>query len=176
VALVATLAEFKTHLNRSDVTDDTELTMFLTAASLWVEYAIGGPLDVQSFTEIHWVDGTSPIVPRKRPISAITSITPDQGTVLSSTAYFADTGTATIHLRYGVAPNWYTLVYTAGLSSVSDRIKLAGLEVARHLWMIQNGSAGRGFPGDDVIPTPLGFAIPRRAQELLAQDQIPGIA
>jgi len=176
MTLVATLAEFKTHLNRGDVTDDTELTFFLTAASLWTEYAIGGPLSVASFTEIHWVDGYCDIVPRKRPISAITSITPDQGTVISSSAYFADAGTQSIHFRYSVSPNWYTLVYTAGLASIPERVKLAGLEVGRHLWEIQNGSAGRGFRSDDLVPTPMGFAVPRRAMELLAPDLIPGVA
>lgn len=175
MTLVATLAEFKTHLNRADTADDTELTFFLTAASLWTEYAIGGPLDVQTFTEIHWVDGGM-IVPRKRPLVAITSITPDQGTALSSSAYFANTGTGIIEFRYGATRNWHTVVYTAGLSSISERIKLAGLEVARHLWLVQNGSAGRGFPGDELVPTPMGFAVPRRAMELIAAgDQIPGI-
>ena len=174
MTLVATLAEFKTHLNRGDVTDDTELTFFLTAASLWTEYAIGGPLSVTSFTEIHWVEGGT-IVPRKRPIASITSITPDQGTALSSSSYFANTDTGTIEFRYGATCNWHTLVYTAGLSSIPDRVKLAGLEVARHLWLVQNGSAGRGFPSDDLVPTPMGFAIPRRAMELLTPDRIPGI-
>lgn len=174
MALVATLAEFKTHLNRSDTTDDTELTFFLTAASLWTEYAIGGPLDVQTFTEIHWVDGVCDIVPRKRPIVAITSITPDLGAVLASTSYFADPGTQTIHFRYAASPNWYTLIYTAGLSSIPERVKLAGLEVGRHLWEIQNGSALRGR-ADDLVPTPFGFAVPRRAQEMLNPDRIPGV-
>jgi hypothetical protein len=174
VTLVATLAEFKTHLNRSDVTDDTELTFFLTAASQWVEYAIGGPLSVATFTEIHWVDGGT-IVPRKRPIATVTSITPDQGTALSSSSYFINTDLGTIQFRYGATCNWHTVVYTAGLSAILDRQKLAGLEVGRHLWEIQNGSAGRGFRADDLIPTPMGFAVPRRAMELLMPDRMPGI-
>jgi hypothetical protein len=175
MTLVATLAEFKTHLNRADATDDTELTFFLTAASQWTEYAIGGPLDVQTFTEIHWVEGGE-IVPRKRPLATVTSITPDQGTALGSSSYFANTGTGMIEFRYGAACGWYTVVYTAGLSTISERIKLGGLEVARHLWLVQNGSGGRGFPGDELIPTPMGFSVPRRAMELIAAgDQIPGI-
>jgi hypothetical protein len=175
VTLVATLAEFKTHLNRSDVTDDTELTFFLTAATQWYEYAIGGPIDTTSFTEIHWVDGGT-IVPRKRPIVTITSITPDQGTALGSSSYFANTALGTIQFRYGATCNWHTLVYTAGLAgTVPERGKLAGLEVGRHLWQVQNGSSGRGFLSDDLVPTPMGYAIPRRALELLAPDRITGI-
>lgn len=174
MALVATLAEFKTHLNRGDATDDTELTFFLTAASQWVEYTIGGPLDVQAFTEIHWVSGAT-IVPRKRPVVSVTSITPDQGSALSSSSYFINAGTNTIEFRYGVTRNWHTLVYTAGLSSILDRQKLAGLEVARHLWLVQNGTAGRGFPEDDLMMTSMGFAVPRRAAELLQADRVPGI-
>jgi len=171
--LVASFEELKARINRSDITDDAELRSYLHSATDWVEYAIGGPLSVQTFTEIHYVCGD--IVPRKRPIVAIISITPDLGTALDSSSYFADPGTQMIHFRYGVNPNYYTLVYTAGLSVIPERGKIAGLEVANHLWNVQNGSAGRGFPVDDVIPTPMGFAVPRRAAELLAPDRIPGI-
>jgi hypothetical protein len=171
--LVASFEEFKARINRSDITDDAELRSYLHSATDWTEYAIGGPLSVQTFTEIHWVCGD--IVPRKRPIVAITSITPDQGTAISSSSYFADPGTQTIHFRYGVYPNWHTLIYTAGLSVIPERAKIAGLEVASHLWSVQNGSSGRGFPTDDLVPTPMGFAVPRRAAELLAPDRIPGV-
>lgn len=169
MALVATLSEFKSWLNRTDSTDDTELTMVLTAASQWVESVIGGPLAPTVFTEYRTVDGRT-IAPRRGPLNSVTSITPDQGTALDSSTYVVDTDAGLIRLRVWLC-GLYTLVYTAGLTAVNDRQKTAGLEVARHLWLVQNGSSGRGWPSDDLIPTPMGFAVPRRAAELLAPDR-----
>jgi hypothetical protein len=169
MTLCATLAEFKSWLNYTGTADDTEQTMVLTAASEWVEYAIGGPLSVTSFTEQHKVEGWS-IGLLKVPVATVTSITPDLGVALDSSTYYVDTTANLIRSRTWLCGQ-YTVVYTAGLSSIPNRVKLAGLEVARHLWLIQNGSAGRGYPGDEVIPTPMGFAVPRRALELLAPDR-----
>ena len=170
MALVATLAEFKTWLKYgAGTTDDTTLTTVLTSASLWVEWRIGGPLAVTSFTESVHTNGWS-MIPRQRPLATVTSITPEESsTAMVSTAYKVDTTNHIVRFYRGAAPGWYTLVYTAGLSSIPDRVKTAGLEVARHLWLVQNGSGGRGFPGDEV-QTPMGFAIPRRAEQLLIPD------
>lgn len=175
VALVATLAEFKTWLKYgAGTTDDTTLTTVLTSASLWVEWKIGGPLAAASFTETAIINGFA-YIPQKRPLATVTSITPDLGAAIDSSRYSVDTTHNMIRFRWGVYRGWYTIIYTAGLSSIPDRVKTAGLEVARHLWLIQNGSGGRGFPGDE-IPTPMGFAVPRRAEELLRTDSVAGFA
>lgn len=177
---VASFAEAKARINRGDTTDDNELRSYLASATDWAEWVIGGPLSVQTFTEIHWLGYTATIVPRKRPVVSITSITPDQGTALSSSSYFNNVGTGTIEFRYGASCNWHTLVYTAGLSATAfaekERVKLAGLEVFAHLWGIQNGSPARGYQTEDLVPTPFGFAVPRRAMEMIEADKIPGIA
>lgn len=172
MALVATLAEFKTWLKYgSGTSDDTTLTTVLTSASLWLEWRIGGPLAVTTFTESAHTNGWS-ITPRYRPLATVTSITPELGTAaLDASLYRADTTNHLVRFHYGTVPGWYTLVYTAGLAAVSERQKTAGLEVARHLWLVQNGSSGRGFPGDEV-PTPLGFAVPARAEQLLIPDMM----
>jgi hypothetical protein len=172
MTLVATLAEFKSWLNYTGTADDTELTMVLTAASDWVEYAIGGPLGSTSYTESVKVEYTAAF-PRKRPLISVTSITNEEtGVVLDASTYTVDTGLSEIRAKsYSFCPGRYTIVYSAGLSAIPTRVKLAGLEVARHLWLIQNGSAGRGYPSDELAQTPMGFAIPRRAQELLAPDR-----
>jgi len=171
MALVATLAEFKAWLNRADATDDTELTTVLTAASLWVEWRIGGPLTVTGYTETLRCANGWAIIPSKKPLATVTSITWERtgSSALDATAYKVDTDANLIRFYWGVQAGWYVVVYTAGLASIPDRVKTAGLEVARHLWLVQNGSSGRGFPGDEM-PTPLGFAIPRRAEELLVPN------
>lgn len=172
-ALVASMEELKKHLNRTDIADDDEMRTHLSAATEWVEGEIGGPVSVSSFTETHCTDGDV-IVPRRRPLVSVTSLTPYLGTALASDAYRVDTDLNYIVLRYTYAYE-YTLVYRAGVAVVPERAKLAGLIVAAHLWETQNGFAGRRN-ADEFVQTGLGFAVPRRAQELLGRLVIGGIA
>lgn len=172
--LVATLDEFKAQLNYTGSADDTELEVYLEAATDYVEWRIGGPLSPQDFTERQFVDSDI-VIPRNRPLISITSITPDFGTALPSTAYLADTGMGRIQLYYS-AGGWHTFVYTAGLIGIPSKAKLAGLIVGQHLWDTQNGFAGRRQV-DDLVQTGFGFAVPRRAEELLgAGDAISGVS
>jgi len=176
MALVATLAEFKAWLrwSGSGTGDDARLTDVLTSASEWVEWRIGGPLAVTAYTERHRTLGNA-LIPNKRPLVTVTSITPDLGTALDPAWYVVDTTTNMIRFYWGTRPSWVTLVYTAGLASVPYRGKNAGLELARHLWLTQNGSSGRGRSDDD-IPTPMGFAVPHRVDELLQTMTVGGFA
>jgi hypothetical protein len=176
-ALVASMEEFKAHLNRSDATDDQELYTYLVTATDRVEAILSGPLSVQTFTEKVWCGGCR-IVPFKRPMVSVTSVTPELGgSALASTAFTVDTDHHVIRLLTAYAYGWYILVYRAGLSTIPEEVKLAGLIIADHLWKVQNGSGGRGAPGeDDLLPSGFGFAIPRRALELLAHDMAPGFA
>jgi len=174
VVYVASLEEAKAQLNRTDAGDDLEIRGYLAAATRYVEFRLGGPVSVQTFTERYWVTGD--IVPRKRPLVSVTSITPDFGTALTTDAYVVDTDLNLIVLRYGM-PGWNTVVYKAGQTQLSENAKLAGMIVVQHLWDTQNGFAGRRQQ-DDVVPSGFGFAVPRRAEELLgvSGDAISGVA
>lgn len=185
MALVATLSELKAHLNYTgDTSRDVEMTVHLEAASDWVEGYIGGPLAVTELTERVQMSGRW-IVPSKRPLVSVTSITPDLSGPLDSSIYVVDTDRSAIRLLYGwdythswgLSRGWCTVVYLAGLQSIPSRIKLAGLILAAHLWQTQNGGGGLPFPGDSD-PTPtlgLGFAVPNRVKELLGRNNLPGI-
>lgn len=170
--LVASMEEFKAHLNRTDAVDDLELRTHLSAATDWVEDEIGGPVTPTSFTEVH-TGVVGELVPRKRPLISITSITPYLGTALGAAAYRADTDLSVIFFRYASGTE-YTLIYRAGLSVIPERVKLAGLIVAAHLWETQNGFGGRRN-ADELATTGLGFAVPRRAMQLLDRSTISGI-
>jgi hypothetical protein len=169
--LVASLEEFKAHLNRTDVADDAELRTHLAAATEWVESELGGPIGVTTYTETHYAGDT--LIPRKTPLVSVTSITPYQGSALSTAAYRADTNLGAVFLRYAAGYE-YTLVYRAGWTVLPERVKLAGLIVAAHLWETQNGFGGRRN-ADDLAATGLGFAVPRRALELLKNIAPAGI-
>lgn len=66
----------------------------------------------------------------------------------------------------------WTLVYTAGWVEMPAPIRTAVLELVRHLWRPQRGTATR--PVDDS-PAP-GYLIPNRVRELLDPYALPGFA
>lgn len=173
---VVSLEELKKQLNKTDSADDAELRTYLAASTRYVEKEIGGPVSVQTFTERQFIIGQT-VIPRRRPLVSVTSITPDfTSTALASTSYTADTDVNQIFFYYLVYTGWHTLVYRAGRASPTENIRLAGMIVAQHLWDTQNGFAGRRN-ADDFVQSGLGFAVPRRAAELLgAGDAIGGIS
>jgi hypothetical protein len=171
---VVSMEELKTQLRRTDDADDLALRSCLASATRYVEHRVGGPVSVQSFTERHYVTGFT-LIPRRRPLVSVTSITPDFGTALDPGAYTADTDANQIVFYYGIWPTWHTVVYRAGRAQPTENIKLAGLIVAQHLWETQNGFAGRRNT-DDFIQTGLGFAVPRRAEQLLAPEEMAGVS
>lgn len=171
---VVSLEELKQQLGRTDSADDLELRSHLASATRYVEWRIGGPVSVQTFTERQYVVGPT-MIPRRRPLVSVTSITPDFGQALPTTSYIADTDVNQVQFYYTVLPGWHTIVYTAGLAQPGENIKLAGLIVAQHLWETQNGFAGRRN-ADDFVATGLGFAVPRRAEQLLAVDEMAGVS
>jgi hypothetical protein len=66
--------------------------------------------------------------------------------------------------------------YVAGESQVPPNVQLAGLIIIQHLWETQRGAMGVQLGGDsDNYVAGRGFAIPRRAIELLG-PQLPGVA
>lgn len=173
-ALVASMQELKQHLNRTDVADDQELRSYLVSATNAVEYFLGGPVSVQTFTEVHCTYADV-LVPRRLPLVAVTSITPYLGSALTASAYSVDTDTGVIRLRYSAAWYEYTLVYTAGYARLPENAKLAGLIIGQHLWETQNGFAGRRN-AEEFVPG-LGFAIPNRARDMLTVTPVaPGFA
>jgi hypothetical protein len=178
--LVADFDELRAFLNRTDHVDDDELRTFLHSATDVVEYFLGGPVTVQSFTEQQPAPWDSVIRPRKKPLVSVTSITPYQGSAVASSAYWADTALNAVRFRTGWAYGFFgeiTIVYTAGQARLSESAKLAGLITAQHLWQTQNGAAGLPLATDTTFVPGLGFAIPNRAKELLTiQPVAAGIA
>jgi hypothetical protein len=177
-ALVGSMEEFKQQINRtgvSDIGDDAELRTYLVSATDWVERTIGGPLSVQTFVEPVPVTGWW-VTPIYRPLVSVISLVSELGPTLDPTAYVVDTVRNGVRIRWGAFTGWYTLTYKAGLTVVPERFKLAGMITAQHLWKTQRGGTRRSGAGPDEVMTGLGFAVPRRAADLLVRDNIPGIA
>lgn len=177
--LVVSLTRFKNWLKfGSGTSRDEDLSMVLETASGWVAWRISGPLTPTVITERIWSNGY--LKQRKHPLIDVVSITPQDGSALPASSYIVDTTNSLVQMRYG-GIGWHTMVYTAGLTTIAARHELAGMIVGQHLWRVENGTAGRGYPGsEDLVETPMGFAVPSRADEMLSADPdgllMPGFA
>lgn len=100
--------------------------------------------------------------------TAVTSATDLDGNAVTSGFRIGVGGVVT---NSSCALGTWTLVYTAGYSTLPAPIRTAVLELVRHLWRPQLGTAAR--PSDDGAP---GYLIPNRVRELLDPYALPGFA
>ena len=100
--------------------------------------------------------------------TAVTSATALDGNAVTSDFKVGVGGVVT---NSSCALGTWTLVYTAGYSTLPAPIRTAVLELVRHLWRPQLGAASR--PSDDGAP---GYLIPNRVRELLDPYALPGFA
>jgi len=202
---LVSLDEAKLHLDMptSDTTVDAELQGFIDAATPLIEN-ICGPITSESVTE--WHDGgagdRSALVLRRRPVLSVTSVTEYLGQTpqvlaaattpanAAALSYSLEVATGTI-IRRSAAGTVYPfawgeqnvqVVYTAGFGSTPANVRLAALELIRHLWQsTQQGGrpAFNGNPadGNGFGPAGGGYAVPNFVIELLKpNERIPGIA
>lgn len=181
MATLVTLAEAKAHLNITGVSDDEEIMGMVEAVTTPIERVAGSVLPA-SYTERH--DGARPMIALShRPVLSVTSVTLPGGTTVAPPGYELDADAAVL-TRMAGAYRWeweagrITVSYTAGLAAVPAHVRLAALIVVQHLWETQRGGPRdqrfTGGGGEGWSPG-MGFALPRRALELLG-DQTAGIA
>lgn len=200
---IITVAELKTHLNKSNATDDTELAFFVTTASAKID-ELAGPVIQRSVTQIFsggtgWKRTESL---RQTPVVSVTSVT-ESGNVLDPSLYTVDlvTGVFTrgptggaYRTPFPPGTNNIVVVYIAGrttaaagssqLASDAPTLRLACLELAAHWWRTtQYARAGNrggqlgGGDADSYALHAMGFAVPNRVNELIGnQGDIPGVA
>jgi hypothetical protein len=185
------LAEAKSALGLPAANPDLDTTVasYVTAVSRVLDENCG-PLVQRTVTnETHSGNGTYAIDLKKRPAATLTSCTEYQGTT-AITLTIETAGTAPANgvildgdngLLYrrssGADWTWYpgrnniTVTYTAGryanTAAVDARVKRAAGMLLRHLWAIDKGSGNMMF-GEVEIPIPMGYAIPNRVRETLA--------
>lgn len=170
-----TLAEAKTHLNITATTNDTELQAFVDRAEAAIVKRCG-PLVATSVTS-RVRGGSSILALPKTPVLSLTSITPLDGTALTASDYIVSTG-GNVEGKTGVTfrSRWYDVAYSAGhgatAADVPADLKLAALELVRHLWDTQRGGTVRpgSRPSDAMSNTIPGAAylFPFRVEQLMA--------
>lgn len=150
--------------------DASDVMPFAISATSAAEGACRcGPIVRRSLTERVDSTGSGALMLSHTPVASVTSIVGTGGSTV--TAYDLSPGAGIV---YGVGSGAYDVTYVAGrfdaVADVTDDISTAVLIIAKHLWETRRGQAGRPGALGDSEPVPsYGFAVPRRAQELLAQ-------
>jgi hypothetical protein len=187
---IVSLDEVKDHLNITRTDQDEEIRRFIDAGTDLAESYVGCVLGRQSFASEKYDGNTDTLRLRNPKAISITSVY-ENGNLLDSSAYVLDpTGQRISRVTTGSlnGPNYFgvwapgaqniLITYVAGFTVPPPAAKQGVLEVIRHLWQTQRGSAsvmGRVQSGDDYYSTPT-YSLPRRAMELLDPVSLPGIA
>jgi hypothetical protein len=160
---------------------DAEMEEHAAATEVIMRYLVG-PSEVEPFNETVLVHRSGSMILRNRPLVSITSVTSQAGGAISSVTITDATG-GVVYLGYGCPRQWVTVVGTAGRVAPAANQALAAKIIGQHLWRVRNGGGGAPYPGqvsDDVVMIGSGYAIPRRALELLGMEatptKVPGIA
>ncbi len=182
---VISLTDAKNHLNMSlTITkNDAELRDHIEAATRVVEFYVG-PVGVREVTEV--VSGGGSLILSRTPAISLTSVDPVHTGGLSYAVSDLDLDGATGIVRHLLGWRFVgplRVVYQAGRAVVAANHQMAARIIVKHLWETQRGGSrrpGMGGQSDDIVEQQLvsvmGFAVPRRAVELLQPDQTAGIA
>ncbi|MEV3980800.1 hypothetical protein [Nonomuraea sp. NPDC049758] len=172
-------AAAKKHLNidLDDHDDDEELDGFIRAVTDVCERHVGA-LGRRAYVEQH--RGGRALVLAHPPVLEVTSVTAiAPGAVDQAVAALhVDGETGIVRRRDG---GWISgpvdVAYVAGRLDMPANVDLAGKILLQHMWETQRGETiGVRVGGADQVWDPrLGYAIPRRALELLGRTY-PGIA
>lgn len=172
-------------LAATDTTNDADLqATYIPAVTPMVE-DLAGPI-VQRTGVVRTFDGGKPSIALPSAVTAVTAVTESGVTLTSGTDYVADLASGVLFRGSATTPgSWadgvqnVTVTYDAGTGVVPPNVLLAARIILRQLWQAdQQGARPQfGSPETDTVTTPSGFAIPKRAFELLQPTQdVPGFA
>ncbi|WP_433225600.1 hypothetical protein [Actinomadura formosensis] len=178
-----TVAEVKTHMQKTGTADDDELAGFVSAACYSIRDRIGEVSAVTAVTEAcSW---SSLIVLEHKPVIQVTKVerlpglglvpAGDRGT--GADGWLMQQPGAGILQHTSAFPGDVRVTYQAGRVPLPPNVRLAGLEMAAHLWRASQLNSGGGRPaiaddGQPIIPG-VAYALPIRVRELLGLGDNP---
>lgn len=179
---IVSLADARAHLNMgaTETRDDDELRLFIGASTRAVERALGRIVVRRSFTDRFTVSGSATeLLLRNVPVLSLASVVAVGGGAtwdIGSLPVDGETGLITVAAGPALTGS-LDVTYQAGEVVIPENYHLASLIILQHLWETQRGTMGVQLGGGDVdmALASRGFAIPRRALELL-DTQLPGVA
>lgn len=169
----------------ADTAPNDDLTgTYMPAVDVIIESLSGPQIPVVGRTLT--VDGGRSSILLPSAVTDVTTLT-ENGTLLTEETDYVTNLTSGIVTRGNRQFQWVfwpgvlniVITYNAGPATPPANVKLAARIILAHLWQSDVGpSADFGNPADeDVLMTPAGFAIPRRAVELLRPTPaMPGFA
>jgi hypothetical protein len=179
---IVSLADARAQLNMgpAETADDEELRGFIGAATGAVERALGRAVVRRTVVERHDFCGSvSDLLLRQVPVLSLASVVSADGSMTWSIPNLrVDNATGLVTVTAGTSfTGALDATYQAGYAIIPDNYRLAGQIIIQHLWETQRGTMGVQLGGGDVdmALASRGFAIPRRALELLSA-QLPGVA
>ena len=176
---LVTLSDAKAQINALEVgdVDDTELQRFVDAVTKPMEDAAGRVLDPRSFTEVVSLANATGVMLKRVPVTAVTTVvTTDGGTSWDPSNLYVDQDSGMVSVTSGPPlVGQVAFTYNAGVSPVDPNVELAALITIQHLWETKRGAMGVQMGGEGETFVPRGFAIPRRATELIGTP-LPGVA
>lgn len=169
-SILPTVDDLKVHLNRTDITDDSELLDFLDVAVRRVEAEVGR-LDAVTVTDEVHSGSEVPLVLQHYPVLEITAASYWDGTSIT-TDDLEVSPSGVVDWRYGTAGRFQRgarnvrISYTVGRTDLDPLLREAILEFARDSWSASQrggGSARPAFPGQDYdadtdAPAASGYA------------------
>lgn len=169
---IITLQQAKLQLNITSATHDTEIEDYVSAATAMVEDAVG-PVVPRDIIEVQ--HGGRLLVLHRPPVIDLLTLVP---VLIGGVSYTpadldvdADTGIVR-RLDGGGFVGPLRVTYEAGRDPVPGNMNLATRIIVGHLWVTQRGAGNPGMRSEDeLVPSGLGYAVPRRAMELLAPDR-----
>lgn len=180
---IVTLADAKAQLNipATDTSEDVELLGFIDAATAAVEEQLGQVVEPRPVVDqLDFAGSVTAFMLRSVPVISLTSLVSLDGTQtwnVSPSVMHVDSASGLVTVLSGAPVTGSVLAtYQAGATAVAANVRLAGLIIIQHLWETQRGTMGVQLGGDmETYTAGRGFAIPRRAIELLG-SQLPGVA
>lgn len=168
---VLTLPDVKAHLNITTASEDTKLAAMIAAAEAAIAERVG-PLEPASRTVRVTPYGRTLFVPS--PAVSLTSVTDADGTATDTNDLHLVTRSGMVTRNDGglFGARWYTITYQWGRATCPDDLKLAAMEMVRHLWTTQRGPSRRpGSTDSDATANTIpgaAYLLPFRVSELIA--------
>lgn len=172
-----TLAQAKTQLNITSDAYDDELQLWMGATTSAVEKARGETVEQRRITDEVQVRGGVALL-RSVPVVDLVSVTSaTDGTTWDVSALRVNPATGAVTAETGPSlAGVLIFLYNAGYSDPPANYIVAALIILQHLWETRRGAQGVTRGGEDEAYIPqLGYAVPRRASELLGLS-LPGVA
>lgn len=169
-----TVAELKTHLNKTSASNDVELLLFVETACEMIRDRMGEVALVDAVETLVSTRGV--LVLAHRPVVSVGIVTDTTYTIPKFVSGVTLESSEGIVRHPLPGRRTITIEYQAGRDPVPANFKMAALELGAHLWRSSqnNTSGGRPPLGNDqqVVPGS-SWALPYNVRQLLGLDKRP---